>query len=48
MFEVCQSKQKPVDLDEIFEETLRGAINTSLLVPTDEIVSMYQRRFEHG
>lgn len=29
-------------------ETLRGAINTKLVQPGDEIVSIYHRRLEHG
>ena len=30
------------------KETLLGAINTQLLQPGDEIVSLYHRRIEHG
>jgi hypothetical protein len=48
MFEVCQSAQKPVDLDTILADTIAGAISTSLLLPTDQIVSTYLRRFDHG
>jgi len=48
MFEVCQSKQKLVDLDTVLEDTIKGAWATELLEPTDEIVSLYQRRFDHG
>ncbi len=48
MFEVCQSKQKLVDLDTVLEDTIKGALATELLEPTDEIVSLYQRRFDHG
>lgn len=48
MFEVCQSEQKPVNLETLMEETIRGAISTELLLPGDEIVSLYQRRFDHG
>lgn len=29
-------------------ETLLGAINTQLLQPGDEVVSLYHRRIEHG
>ncbi len=48
MFEVCQSEQKPVRLNTLLEETIRGAIATELLLPSDEIVSTYERRFDHG
>jgi hypothetical protein len=44
MFEVSESKQfKPVDLLKIVEETIQGAINTAMIQPTDEIVSIYHR-----
>jgi protoporphyrinogen oxidase len=49
MFEVSESREhKPVDLRTIVEETIRGALNTELLSPTDEIVSIFHRRLEHG
>ncbi|WWC71207.1 uncharacterized protein I206_105160 [Kwoniella pini CBS 10737] len=48
MLEVCQSSEKPVDLDTLMEETIRGAIATELMLPADEIVSLYERRFDHG
>ncbi|KAJ3207348.1 hypothetical protein HDU67_007528 [Dinochytrium kinnereticum] len=48
MLEVSESKVKPVDLERIIEETIQGCINTSLLLPTDEIVSVYHRKFYHG
>jgi len=48
MFEVCQSEQKPVNLETVLADTIRGAVATSLLLPTDQIVSTYQRRFDHG
>jgi len=49
MFEVSESKQyKPVNLDTIVEETIQGAINTKMISSTDEIVSIYYRRLEHG
>ncbi len=35
-------------LTNILKETIRGAINTSLVQPGDEIVSIYHRRIEHG
>ncbi|WWC90331.1 uncharacterized protein L201_005264 [Kwoniella dendrophila CBS 6074] len=48
MLEVCQSSEKPVDLDKLMENTIKGAISTELMLPTDEIVSLYERRFDHG
>ncbi|KAJ3010375.1 UNVERIFIED_CONTAM: hypothetical protein HDU68_002167 [Siphonaria sp. JEL0065] len=48
MLEVSESKVKPVDLATILEETIQGCINTGLLLPTDEIVSTYHRKFHHG
>ena len=32
----------------VVKETLLGAINTQLLQPGDEVVSLYHRRIEHG
>lgn len=49
MFEVSENKDfKPVNLDTIVEETIQGAINTHMIESTDEIVSIYYRRLEHG
>lgn len=49
MFEVSESKDfKPVNLSTIVEETIQGAINTKMIQSTDEIVSIYYRRLEHG
>ena len=49
MFEVSESKgYKPVNLATIVEETIQGAINTGMMSSTDEIVSVYHRRLEHG
>lgn len=49
MFEVSESKKfKPVDINTIVEETIQGAINTGMIESTDEIVSIYHRRLEHG
>ena len=39
---------KPVNLDTIVEETIQGAIATAMIASTDEIVSIYYRRIEHG
>ncbi|ODN73114.1 hypothetical protein L202_07681 [Cryptococcus amylolentus CBS 6039] len=48
MLEVCQSEDKPVNLDTLIAETVKGAVATELLRPEDEVVSLYQRRFDHG
>lgn len=49
MFEVSESKDfKPVDMASIVEETIQGALNTSMIASSDEIVSIYYRRIEHG
>lgn len=49
MFEVSESREhKPVNLATIVEETIQGALNTKLISSTDEIVSIYHRRLEHG
>ena len=49
MFEVSESaKYKPVDVENMIRDTIIGAINTKLIQPTDEIVSTYHRRLEHG
>ncbi len=48
MFEVSQSRQKPVNMDTILADTIRGAIVTELLKESDEIVSTHVRRFDHG
>lgn len=48
MFEVSESKYKPVNYETIVNETIQGAINTGMIKDTDEIVSIYQKRLEHG
>lgn len=49
MFEVSESKEfKPVNLETIVEETIQGAINTKMIKSSDEVVSIYYRRLEHG
>jgi len=49
MFEVSENKVfKPINLATIVEETIQGAINTKMIESTDEIVSVYYRRLEHG
>lgn len=46
--EISESSLKPVNEPNLLAETIRGCVNTSLLKPGDEIVSVYHRRFDHG
>ena len=39
---------KPVNHDTLLKECIQGLVNTEMLKPTDEIVSTYHRRFDHG
>tara|TARA_B100001121_G_scaffold247138_2_gene222423 strand:- start:355 stop:1788 length:1434 start_codon:yes stop_codon:yes gene_type:complete len=60
MFEVSQSEKKPLDLTptklpgiagtwpKVVADTIQGAINTKLIRPEDEIVSIYHRRIDYG
>lgn len=48
MMEVSESGMKPVDEKNMIRDTIAGAIASSLLLPGDEIVSTYHRKFEHG
>ena len=48
MLEVSESSMKPVDTKNMIRDSIRGLINTDMLKPTDEIVSTYHRRFDHG
>ncbi|KAI1984303.1 hypothetical protein LOZ53_005509 [Ophidiomyces ophidiicola] len=48
MLEVSESSLKPVNHDALLAECIQGLVNTSMLKPTDEIVSTYHRRFDHG
>jgi len=48
MLEVSESLQKPEDEAKLVAQSIQGMINTGLLQPTDEIVSIYQRKFHHG
>ncbi|KAM0819322.1 putative FAD/NAD(P)-binding domain-containing protein [Seiridium cardinale] len=48
MLEVSESSYKPVNHDTLLEDCIKGLINTELLEPSDEIVSTYVRRFDHG
>lgn len=48
MMEVSESTAKPVDAQTILQDTIRGCVATELCKPTDEIVSVYHRKFEPG
>eukprot|EP00240_Pyramimonas_obovata_P002013 CAMPEP_0118927112 /NCGR_PEP_ID=MMETSP1169-20130426/4658_1 /TAXON_ID=36882 /ORGANISM="Pyramimonas obovata, Strain CCMP722" /LENGTH=505 /DNA_ID=CAMNT_0006868809 /DNA_START=34 /DNA_END=1551 /DNA_ORIENTATION=- len=60
MFEVCESKMKPVNQDptklggtagtwsNVVLETIKGAVATGLMGADAEIVSVYHRRIEYG
>jgi protoporphyrinogen oxidase len=48
MLEVSESSMKPVDNDNLLKDCIQGLVNTEMLKPTDEIVSTYHRRFDHG
>lgn len=48
MLEVSESSMKPVDQENMLRDCIQGLVNTEMLKPTDEIVSTYHRRFDHG
>ena len=48
MLEVSESTMKPTDNKNMLRDCIQGLINTEMLRPTDEIVSTYHRRFDHG
>ncbi|ODH13565.1 hypothetical protein ACO22_07134, partial [Paracoccidioides brasiliensis] len=48
MLEVSESSLKPVNHSSLLADCIQGLINTEMLQPTDEIVSTYHRRFDHG
>jgi protoporphyrinogen oxidase len=48
MLEVSESSMKPVDNENLLKDCIQGLVNTDMLKPTDEIVSTYHRRFDHG
>jgi hypothetical protein len=48
MLEVSESSLKPVDNVNLLHDCIRGLVATEMLRPTDEIVSTYHRRFDHG
>jgi len=48
MLEVSQSTKKPVSEDTLLKDCIQGLINTEMIMPKDEIVSTYHRKFDHG
>ena len=48
MLEVSQSTMKPVDEKNLLKDCIQGLINTDMIKPDDEIVSTYNRKFDHG
>lgn len=48
MLEVSESSMKPVDNENMLRDCIAGLVNTEMMTPTDEIVSTYHRRFDHG
>ena len=48
MLEVSESSLKPVNNASLLEDSIKGLVATEMLKPTDEIVSTYHRRFDHG
>ena len=48
MLEVSESSMKPVDHANLLKDSVQGLINTHMIKPTDEIISTYHRRFDHG
>jgi len=48
MLEVSQSTMKLVDEANILKDCIQGLINTEMILPEDEIVSTYHRKFDHG
>ena len=48
MLEVSESSMKPVDNAALLKDCIQGLVNTSMLRPSDAIVSTYHRRFDHG
>ena len=48
MLEVSESSLKPVDHDNLLKDSIQGLVNTKMILPEDEIVTTYHRRFNHG
>ncbi len=48
MLEVSQSTMKHVDEQNLLKDCIQGLVNTEMIMPEDEIVSTYHRKFDHG
>lgn len=48
MLEVSESELKPENNETMIEDSLKGLVNTEMLMPKDEIVSTYYRKFHYG
>ena len=48
MLEVSSSSLKPVNRETMLPDCIQGLVSTEMLNPTDEIVSTYNRAFDHG
>lgn len=48
MLEVSESSLKPVNRETLLADSIQGLVNTELLQPEEEIVSVYHRAFDHG
>ena len=48
MFEINESKMRPVNLATIFEDTIKQAIDVKLFGADAEIVSLFHSRISHG
>lgn len=48
MLEISESSMKPVAQGSLLWDSIQGLINTDMIMPEDEIVSTYHRRFDHG
>jgi protoporphyrinogen oxidase len=48
MLEVSESSMKPVDGKNLLADCIQGLVNTEMINESDEIVSTYHRRFDHG
>jgi len=48
MLEVSESSMKPVNHETMLADCIQGLVNTEMMSSTDEIVSTYHRRYDHG
>jgi hypothetical protein len=48
MLEISESSMKPINMETLLADSIQGLVNTEMIGPTDEIVSTYHRRFDHG